>query len=73
MSWFEVYVLTGTSSVIGGVGGRIRESAREVEEDMAEDDIGRGDVEARDWMVEWVVLQRVGVGLEVWEVVGELG
>lgn len=59
--------------MIGGVGGRIRESAREVEEDMTEDYIGRGDVEARDWTVKWVMLQRVGVGLEVWEVVGEVG
>lgn len=59
--------------MIGGVGGRIRESAREVKEDMAEDDVGRGDVEARDWTEKWVVLQRVGVGLEIWEVVGEVG
>lgn len=48
-------------------------STGEIIDDLTEDDVAGGDVEAVDRMEELVAIERVGQSLEVLEVVGEVG
>lgn len=62
--------LAWAGAMIGYRGG---EASREVEEDVAEDDIRRGDVETVRRVVEGIAVQWVGVSRKVREVVREVG
>ncbi|KAA8544977.1 hypothetical protein F0562_019806 [Nyssa sinensis] len=75
VGWVKEDQLAGTGTGVGKVGRRRRrvEVAGEVEHGLTEDYVGRGEVELVGWMVELIVLQWVGDGLEVWEVVGQVG